>query len=78
MTIPLEIDLELELEENLDLEFEAVDAGCIQTRQLTVTPDNTAQTFRPPEGYVFGKVIVEAIPSNYGLITWNGAVLTVS
>lgn len=44
----------------------------------TVTPSDDAQTLAT-EGYLMtGNVVVEPIPSNYGRITWNGAVLTVS
>lgn len=44
-----------------------------------VTPDRTAQTVVCDPGYNgLGAVTVGAIPSNYGLITWNGSTLTVS
>lgn len=46
---------------------------------LSVTPTAGAQTFTPASGVDgYSQVTVEAIPQNYGLITWNGAVLTVS
>ena len=45
----------------------------------TVTPGATAQTVRADSGYnALGSVTVEAIPSNYGRISWDGSVLTVS
>ena len=48
-------------------------------RSLSVTPTNEAQIFLPDPGVDgFSKVEVDAIPSNYGLITWDGSVLTVS
>lgn len=47
----------------------------------TITPSEVEQTVLPDtsSGY-FGlsSVTVEAIPSNYGRITWNGHILTVS
>ena len=44
----------------------------------TVTPTQSAQVL-PTEGTRMAHdVVVEAIPSNYGLITWNGSVLRVS
>ncbi len=45
---------------------------------LTVTPTRETQTLHT-NGYLMGgDVTVNPIPSNYGLITWNGSVLTVS
>jgi len=48
------------------------------TGVTTVTPTQTTQTL-PTAGYLLTEnITVEPIPSNYGLITWNGSVLTVS
>ncbi len=44
----------------------------------TVVPARTAQTLHTAGTIAARDIIVEAIPQNYGLITWNGAVLTVS
>lgn len=45
---------------------------------ITVTPDDEAQTL-PTEGlWLHQNVVIEAIPQNYGKITWNGSFLTVS
>ena len=50
-----------------------------QFQDKSVTPSNTVQTIQPDPGYDgLTQVVVAAIPSNYGLITWNGATLTVS
>lgn len=47
--------------------------------ELTVTPSGEAQTIEPDSGYAaFSRVHVNPIPQNWGLITWNGATLTVS
>ena len=44
----------------------------------TVTPTQSTQTL-PTEGLMMNHdVTVNPIPSCYGLITWNGSVLTVS
>ena len=44
----------------------------------TVTPTNYTQTL-PTAGLVMEQdVTINPIPSNYGLITWNGSFLTVS
>lgn len=43
-----------------------------------VTPTQTAQVL-PTEGLLaVADIVVNPIPSNYGLVTWDGAVLTVS
>lgn len=48
-------------------------------RSLSVTPTAEAQLFVPDPGVDgFNRVEVGAIPSNYGLITWDGSTLTVS
>ena len=43
-----------------------------------VTPAATEQTLPTAGKFMARDVTVGAIPSNYGLITWNGQVLTVS
>lgn len=46
--------------------------------EYTVTPSATAQTLAT-EGLVMTQdVTIAPIPNNYGLITWDGSVLTVS
>ena len=59
-----------------------LDAGCIMARpyegETTVTPSAETQTL-PTEGFMLtGNVTINPIPSNYGLITWDGSRLTVS
>lgn len=45
---------------------------------IDVTPTGEKQTF-PTSGYMLqADIVVEPIPSNYGLITWDGTTLTVS
>lgn len=43
-----------------------------------VTPAANEQTLPTAGKFMAEDVTVTAIPSNYGLITWNGQVLTVS
>lgn len=43
-----------------------------------VTPAESAQRLATGGLMMTGDVTVAAIPSNYGLITWDGAALTVS
>jgi len=43
-----------------------------------VTPSMEEQVLETNEHMMTANVVVHKIPSNYGLITWNGSVLTVS
>lgn len=51
----------------------------INLQEKTVTPTQNTQevTFDVGEYQGLSKVTVNPIPSNYGLVTWNGSVLTV-
>lgn len=52
--------------------------GTAYTGETTVTPTQSTQTLQT-SGYVMeDNITINPIPSNYGLITWNGSVLTVS
>lgn len=42
------------------------------------TPSNAYQTISTAGLIVDADIIIDPIPSNYGLVTWNGSVLTVS
>lgn len=44
----------------------------------SVTPSDVAQTLRTRGKTLAADVEIAPIPSNYGLITWNGSTLTVS
>lgn len=44
----------------------------------TITPSNQEQVAVAQYRWTTGAVKVAPIPSNYGLITWNGSVITVS
>lgn len=48
------------------------------TGDYTVTPSSEAITLNTAQLMMNGNVTVEPIPSNYGLVTWNGSTLTVS
>lgn len=51
----------------------------IDLQEKTVTPTQNTQVVLPDTGKDgLSKVTVNPIPSNYGLITWDGSVLTVS
>lgn len=44
----------------------------------TITPTESEQTAVAAQKFTTGEVRVAAIPSNYGRITWNGSIITVS
>ena len=43
-----------------------------------VTPSATAQVLATGGHTMTADIVIDPIPSNYGLITWNGSTLTVS
>lgn len=45
---------------------------------LEVTPSEERQVLPTAAKSVYEDIVIEAIPNNYGLITWDGSVLTVS
>lgn len=46
--------------------------------EYEITPTEETQVLETKEKYLTDNITVNPIPSNYGLITWNGATLTVS
>ncbi|MCR4672000.1 MAG: hypothetical protein K5637_02020 [Lachnospiraceae bacterium] len=48
------------------------------TGETEVTPSSETQTLETSGKVMPDNVIINPIPSNYGLITWNGSTLTVS
>ena len=50
----------------------------VYTGETNITPSTTEQVLATAEKVVTRNIVINPIPSNYGLITWNGATLTVS
>lgn len=48
------------------------------TGETEITPNNQTQTLLTAGTNVGADIVINPIPSNYGLITWNGVTLTVS
>ena len=48
------------------------------TGATIVTPSQSTQTLATADRVMASNIVVNPIPSNYGLITWNGSTLTVS
>ena len=46
--------------------------------EYEVTPSEETQTLATDSLYMRSNITINPIPSNYGLITWNGSTLTVS
>lgn len=69
--LPLTLD-------QMDAAVRSISGGGV-TQAKTVTPTTARQVVVADSGYdALSSVTVEPIPSNYGLITWDGSVLTVS
>lgn len=45
---------------------------------LEITPSDSIQVLPTRNKTLAGNITVNPIPSNYGLVEWNGSVLTVS
>ena len=50
----------------------------VYTGETNITPSTSEQVLNTADKVVARKIVINPIPSNYGLITWNGATLTVS
>lgn len=50
----------------------------VYTGETVITPSTTEQVLTTAEKVVTRNIVINPIPSNYGLITWNGSTLTVS
>lgn len=48
------------------------------TGATIVTPSQSTQTLATADRVMASNIVINSIPSNYGLITWNGSTLTVS
>lgn len=48
------------------------------TGPTEVTPTQETQVLYTESKTVLSNIVINPIPSNYGLITWNGSTLTVS
>lgn len=50
----------------------------VYTGETVITPSTTEQVLNTADKVVTRNIVINPIPSNYGLITWNGSTLTVS
>lgn len=74
--------LSFELEDNASIEFDLETPNVIGVNTYDgpyeVTPSTETQTLATDNLLMTDNVIINPIPNNYGLITWNGSTLTVS
>lgn len=63
---------------SIDTDIIVNGGGTPYSGPYTVTPTQSTQTLYTNGFSMTDNVTVNPIPSNYGLITWNGYVLTVS
>ena len=83
----IEFDVQFQNAQNMDVSFSESDTFSCSMDGVIVgdyegsyvaTPSAERQTL-PTSGKILTMdIVVEPIPSNYGLITWNGSTLTVS
>lgn len=50
----------------------------VYTGETTITPTTSGQVLSTQGTILLDDITIEPIPQTYGLITWNGSVLTVS
>lgn len=76
------IKLTVEGGSNISLSLEEIRVSYIErpayTGAYTITPTQDTQVLPVNAKRMTGDITINPIPSNYGLITWNGSVLTVS
>ena len=76
-TFPVSMSLDEGIVVSIDESIQIVDADAYEGNYV-VTPASVAQVLNTKDLMMTDDLIVEAIPSNYGLVTWNGSYLTVS
>ena len=83
ISLESQITGETDLASELDGELEkvvVVEAGARPhyEGETTVTPSQQTQVLDTAGMIMDANIIIDPIPNNYGLITWNGSTLTVS
>lgn len=67
-----------ESQDNLSVTFDSVIANDKYHGDYEFTPSSEQQTIRTAGLVLEENIIIDPIPDNYGLITWDGSVITVS
>ena len=83
----LSLDIPLDGDMELDIPIDGEPTNMIRvsdyvyplyTGQIAVTPSAETQILPTINRTVTDNIVINPIPSNYGLITWNGSIITVS
>lgn len=76
------LDGELSTQESFSINGNVINGGAKTYPNYTgtyeVTPTSEVQVLPTENRTLTRDIVINPIPSNYGLITWNGSVLTVS
>lgn len=48
------------------------------TGEVEITPSESVQVLSTDHTTLYSNITIDSIPSNYGLLSWDGSVLTVS
>lgn len=81
LTLREEAPLELTFSENalgFPISFDSIIDYDKYSGSYEITPSLETQTLQTAGKLMTGDVVVNPIPNNYGLITWNGSTITVS
>lgn len=78
LVIPFDINCNEEIAFEVDSAVQIVEVTDLYDGPYEVTPSSETQTLLTEDKTMGGNVVINPIPSNYGLINWNGSVLTVS
>ncbi len=76
--------VEFSVQDEEDILFELGDPAIhiidipVYEGDYTVTPTQEQQVLETDDLRMLGNVVIEPIPQNYGLITYNGRIITVS
>lgn len=71
-------EVAFEADDHIDVEFETSLLEREYTGSYEVTPSSETQYLGTANRILTQNVKINPIPSNYGLITWDGSTLTVS
>lgn len=74
-----ELSLDIPLDGEMGIITKVVEYDLpVYTGETNITPSTSEQVLNTAEKVVVRNIVINPIPSNYGLITWNGSTLTVS
>lgn len=79
ITIPASADCNLHVPQDGEIgEYTIVHSDNYYTGPVEVTPSAETQTLYTETLVMGSNITINPVPSNYGLITWDGSTLTVS